>query len=135
MSKANLKRWAFNLFLKSVMSETVRKSDSIGSDSLNLFCCYAVLILFDILLVASFNPYVATLSPIKGSIGTNRPPRQSVIDRRVVIGAQCDLKFLLRDSTQDHCPGRADMTSCILHLPLLPHDCDQKERTVRTASL
>ena len=26
MSKANLKRWAFNLFLKSVMSETVRKS-------------------------------------------------------------------------------------------------------------
>jgi len=26
MSKANLKRWVFNLFLKSVMSETVRKS-------------------------------------------------------------------------------------------------------------
>jgi len=26
MSKANLKRWAFRLFLKSVMSETVRKS-------------------------------------------------------------------------------------------------------------
>jgi len=26
MSKSNLKRWAFNLFLKSVMSETVRKS-------------------------------------------------------------------------------------------------------------
>ena len=26
MSKANLKRWAFNLFLKSVMSETVSKS-------------------------------------------------------------------------------------------------------------
>jgi len=26
MSKANLKRWAFNLFLKSVTSETVRKS-------------------------------------------------------------------------------------------------------------
>jgi len=26
MSKANFKRWAFNLFLKSVMSETVRKS-------------------------------------------------------------------------------------------------------------
>jgi len=26
MSKAYLKRWAFNLFLKSVMSETVRKS-------------------------------------------------------------------------------------------------------------
>jgi len=29
MSKANLKRWAFNLFLKSVMSETVRKSAGI----------------------------------------------------------------------------------------------------------
>ena len=27
MSKANLKRWAFNLFLKWVMSETVRKSE------------------------------------------------------------------------------------------------------------
>jgi len=27
MSKASLKRWAFNLFLKSVMSETVRKSE------------------------------------------------------------------------------------------------------------
>jgi len=26
MSKANFKRWAFNLFLKSVISETVRKS-------------------------------------------------------------------------------------------------------------
>ena len=26
MSKANLKRWAFNLFLKLVMSETVCKS-------------------------------------------------------------------------------------------------------------
>jgi len=26
MSKANFKRWAFNLFLKSVMPETVRKS-------------------------------------------------------------------------------------------------------------
>jgi len=26
MSKTNLKRWAFNLFLQSVMSETVRKS-------------------------------------------------------------------------------------------------------------
>jgi len=26
MSKGNVKRWAFNLFLKSVMSETVRKS-------------------------------------------------------------------------------------------------------------
>jgi len=27
MSKANFKRWAFNLFLKSVMSETVCKSE------------------------------------------------------------------------------------------------------------
>ena len=26
MSKANFKKWAFNLFLKSVKSETVRKS-------------------------------------------------------------------------------------------------------------
>jgi len=26
MSKANAKRWAFNSFLKSVMSETIRKS-------------------------------------------------------------------------------------------------------------
>jgi len=28
MPKVNIKRWAFNLFLKSVMCETVRKSAS-----------------------------------------------------------------------------------------------------------